>query len=319
MKAVFSFTSVSENSKLASARIARFIAKELKLPLITGADGDEVTKVKDVLILINGPYLYCKDPSSIAKAIRNVKKMVWVENDYDIIPPNPLSPGAKSTYRASWRLRHKAGLPLAVFWSTVKRTDGPRMVHPHVYVNWNQLTTDTKFTPLDRAQAGKDLFYYGAYRKGREDAFDRYFGGNTCDTPMNICTSAEQKFRDRYPRVNVLPTIPEGSVLQELTKHGLGLYIEDRRSHKEFHSPANRFYEMLSAGLPMVFQPEAVPRLGEAGFDVEKYVVRGTDDIAVMMKKRKVIAAEQRAAWMKDYVAVLRKQLRAAWRQLEQA
>ena len=139
---VFSLSSVSKDSKLATARIARFVAKELKLPLVTD---ESVAECTDTLILINGPGLYIKHVDELSKAIRTAKKMVWVENDYSIIPPNAMSPGAQSTYRAAWRIRQQSGLPLATFWSTVRRNNGPRNIHPHVYVNWNQLTAYPNF------------------------------------------------------------------------------------------------------------------------------------------------------------------------------
>jgi hypothetical protein len=155
------------------------------------------------------------------------------------------------------------------------------------------------------APLGKDLFYYGAFRAQRVAAFDRYFTGP--QVPVTI-SSTSKKF-EAYVGENVtlMGGIDRGSFYYELGLHGLGLYIEDEKSHTEFHSPANRFYEMLSAGLPMVFQPECVEQLARACYMVERYVAT-PDKLPAMLHKRRTIAAEQAAAWGGQD---LRKKLRA--------
>jgi hypothetical protein len=76
----------------------------------------------------------------------------------------------------------------------------------------------------------------------------------------------------------------------------MGLYLEDRKSHKEFTSPATRFYEMLSVGMAMVFQEEAVPMLAEAGYNVAPYVAT-PETLVDLLQSARSIAEEQRAQW----------------------
>jgi hypothetical protein len=97
----------------------------------------------------------------------------------------------------------------------------------------------------------------------------------------------------------------------------LGLYLEDDRSHREFHSPANRFYEMLSAGLPMVFQPEAVLQMAVAGYDIAPYVAAsGSDALNRALRQREAIGAAQRAAWCADYVGALKKRVKKCYKEI---
>jgi hypothetical protein len=96
-----------------------------------------------------------------------------------------------------------------------------------------------------------------------------------------------------------VPAITE-DFFDVLGTHGLGLYIEDRKSSEEFHSPANRFYEMLSAGLPMVFMPESGSMMRKAGFNPEPYSVSNQRDVKRMMAQREDIGKKQREEWVLD-------------------
>ena len=96
----------------------------------------------------------------------------------------------------------------------------------------------------------------------------------------------------------------------------MGLYLEDRKSHHIFTSPATRFYEMLGNGLAMVFQPESVPMLAEAGYKVGPYTVAARG-LAEALPKARDIAREQRAAWAQaNPVEALRAQVLDEYKRL---
>lgn len=294
--AVFSFIRPSQNSTIASVRIAHFLSKTLRVPLI--ADATIKDTRWDVLILVNGAFSFCPCRDDVAVAVRRAKRIIWVQNDYMIYAPIP-DGSAESVFRKAFVLRRQRGLPDMDHWTTVK--EKAKTTKQSRYINWNMLTALKQ--PMEPAHdAPNDLFYYGAFRERRERTFDAYFRPKKI--PLTI-SSASKKFAERYPHAEILTSIPREEFYLELNRHGLGLYIEDSRSHHEFHSPANRFYEMLSAGLPMVFEPESHTMLRRAGFDIADFVVERQRDARAALRHRRDIARTQRRAWWSDFRAQL--------------
>jgi hypothetical protein len=298
--AVFSFVRVSENSMVASVRVARFVSRLLDAALFD--DEQIAAKPLDLLIIVNGAYGFCKHLPALAEAVLRAKRIVWCQQDYTIIPPKIESKG-ESPFRAAFRQRHEKGLPHMDFWTTCE--DWAGFTPLSRYVNWNALTFDEKYDPKVIARRRKlvneDLIYYGSFRGGggrssREIYFDRYF--REPHVPTTISSPAKQ-FREKYPKCAHFDAI-RTDFYDALGKSGLGLYIEDRMSHEHFHSPANRFYEMLSAGLPMVFQPECGTMMRRAGFDPEPYFVRNAREVRSKMDIREEIGRQQRKDWVGD-------------------
>ena len=264
---IFSFVRCSPNSMIASVRIANFISSELGVPIVT--DETVAEEPLDVLVIVNGAYAFSKHLADLGKAIRGAHDVVWVQNDYTIIPPRTEG-DAQSPFRRAFVERELAGMRPTMFWSTCEKW---AKLPGSTYVNWNCLTFDPSVV-AKRRKAGGDLFYYGSFRHAggrmsRKIYFDRYFGSPR--VPVSI-SSPDKKFKD-YEKPGVIVTGKiEGNFHAELGSHGAGLYIEDRKSHEEFHSPANRFYEMLCSGLPMIFQPECGSMLRRAGYDPSPWV-----------------------------------------------
>lgn len=285
---LFAFAKPSDRSMVVSPRIATFIAKTLRVPLCYDERILEHKK-PDVLILVNGAFAFCKHLESVAQIIRTAKRVVWVQNDYTIIPPKAVS-GAVSPFRAAFRERTARGLPWIDFWTTCERNASVSELSR--YINWNALTMSDTALPIDEDPTHDYPLYYGAYRVNRQRAFDRYF------TRMRyVISTPSAKFAARYPRAKVVPPFPQSDFLGTLNTYALGLYLEDRRSHTEFHSPANRFYEMLSAGLPMVFEPEARRMMRHAGYKIKPFIVRSRHDVKAAMRDRLAIAQMQRSTW----------------------
>jgi hypothetical protein len=293
---------------IASVRIAKFISKTLGIPMFF----DEQIKSQrwDVLILVNGAFAYCSSRDDVAVAVRKAKRIIWVQNDYAIYAPIP-DGEAESTFRKAFRIRRDKGLPDMDHWTTVKAK--AKMTEWSRYMNWNQLTALKR--PLDYTDDRKDLFYYGAFRSGRAKTFDRYFKPRKMDITIS---SASKKFAERYDHARIWSAIERSSFYDELNSHGLGLYIEDPRSHREFHSPANRFYEMLSAGLPMVFEPDAHDMLEKAGYDITPYIAEHQRAASVFLRHRRTIQREQRKLWWDDFRELLTQSLRRAFRRYTQ-
>lgn len=310
--AIFSFIKPTPTSIVASNRIATYLSTMLKLPIIH--DASIADKDLDTLIMVNGAFPFCKHLADLSRAIRTAKQLVWVQNDYTIALPPPDSKGS-TPFRAAFRQRALNGLPNTHFWTTIKsnvtRTD------KSAYVNWNALTFSTeKFTHTRVPIPESTLFYYGAYRVERVPYFDRFFAKPVLST---VIASSSPRFAARYPDCAIEPAIPEHDLYHKLSRQGLGLYIEDARSHRDFHSPANRFYEMLSAGLPMVFQHESVPMLTSAGIKhVEDFVVSSSYNLGSAYAQRAKIRERQHKLWWSpDIRPTLDDQVRAAVKKLQ--
>lgn len=312
--AIFSFVRHSETSMIASTRIATYISRKMDVRIYDHRDIKELEgRVLDLLIIVNGAYGFCKCLPELAKLVLAAKRIVWVQNDYTIEPPKIGSQGV-SPFRAAFRERHEAGLPHMDFWTTCD--DFSRFTPASLYVNWNALTFDEEYSSKviakRRAVATNDLLYYGSFRsdgamgkegyhvgkKGREKYFDRYFKAPVVNTTIS---SPSPAFREKYEPMNnniCFEDAYKDRFYDRLGKYGLGLYLEDRMSHEKFHSPANRFYEMLSAGLPMVFQPEAESMMERAGYNITPWMVYKPIGIAQAMEKREEIGKEQRETWI---------------------
>lgn len=294
---MFSFVRLSENSMVASVRIAYWLAKRLSVPLTWQADIAD--KMLDTLIIVNGAYGFCKYLEPLAEAVLSARRVVWVQNDYTIIPPRT-DGDAQSPFRRAFVERAKLGRSRTIFWSTCEKWfSQPGSSR----VNWNMLTFDENYDPgavsVRRTDASDTLFYYGSWREAsgksnRVPLFRRYFQNPTIRT---VISSPVDKFAKAFPLCQ--HTGPISSDFYEvLGSHGMGLYIEDRKSSEEFHSPANRFYEMLSAGLPMVFMPESGSMLRRENIDPTPYAARNTLEIERMFDRREKIGAEQRERWI---------------------
>lgn len=294
---LFTFTKMSENSMIASVRIARFVSQELEVPVTTDAtiaDG----KI-DTLIIVNGAYAFCKDLEALGAAIEKARHVAWIQNDYTIIPPKPIG-NAESPFRKAFRNRRDRGQSDVDFWTTCE--DWTKLTPGSHYVNWNCLTFDVNYNLKNirdrRRKSSADLFYYGSWRGGggrssREIYFDRYFYEPAVDTV--ISTPAKQ-FAEKYPRIKTIAPMRD-YLYDVIGSFGMGLYVEDRMSHDRFHSPANRFYEMLSAGLPIVFQPECGMGLRRAGYDPEPFYAEKAKHVKLKMSMREEIGDSQRRLW----------------------
>lgn len=287
--AVFSFNPPTPDGSLANARTATFLSDTLKSPLICGPEIQDATDL-DVLFLVAGVFMYCRVLPQVAKAIESAKHLVWVQNDYTIRPP--LADGnAESPFRFAFRKRRMEGKSDVNYWTTMLKAS--QLTPASAYINWNAMAFEPELvptTPMERQQA---VIYYGADRAQRQIYFDRYFRNQ--EAPLVI--SSFQKSMGRFADdADVIPAWRRTEFHDKLRGYEMGLYLEDKTSHREFTSPATRFYEMLSCGVAMVFQPEAIPMLAHAGYAVGPYAAQ-PGDLPKLLSNARDIAAAQWAAW----------------------
>jgi hypothetical protein len=296
--AIFSFMRNNPGTIIPSTRIARHVSEKLDLPIFWMNEAIAEQRDLDLLIIINGAYAFCKVLPQLAEAIRTTKRLVWIQNDYTIIPPKHVGV-AESPFRKAFLERRAAGLPDTDFWSTCE--PHCRLTPLSRYVNWNALAWEPipeMVAKQRREKADGDLYYYGSYRASRERYFKRYFGApavpTTVSSPSNRRGEPNEKFVKNFPKVTHVPKV-ETDLIEELSRHGAGLYIEDKDSHATYHSPANRFYEMVSAGLPVIFQTETVAMFQrKAGMDIGDWACMTDSRMQELFEDRENIAVAQR-------------------------
>lgn len=306
--AVWTFIQPRPTSITPSDKIARMVAECAKAPLVWNEDwaGKWKAKQTDILFIVNGVFAFCKNLPAVAPAVRCAERVIWVQNDYAIIPPKSSSKG-ESPFRAAFRKRAEKGLSEMSFWTTVEEYTKTKEDY---YVNWNALAYDPlelgpvkKSSPLDET-----AIYYGYFRDHRKESFDTYFakGGDWVHV-----ASPSKDFPKLYPELTIIPPIKGDNWLKVLRSYGAGLYIEDKRQHTEYHSPATRFFEMLSAGVPIAIDEKCAHtfakfnQLSDAGIDYEPFLVANRKELKTFIKHRYEIAKLQHK-WHRDYAGELK-------------
>lgn len=287
-------------STIASVRIGSWLSILLGIPL---HDDDKILAEGplDNLFIINGSTLYCHHLESIAEAVRKAKNVIWIQNDYTLPPPKSES-AAQSPFRLAFAER---GL-VPHFWSTC--SENSNRTERSAWVNWNVLGYKKDIQPAKFEW--NDFLYYGAYRENRKDSF-QWIYESLVDEKL-VISSTSAKFPDKY---RVPPF--RSNFYEDIKVHGMGIYAQDRKSWGWNHSPATRFYEMLSVGLPMCFTPDCVETLSRYKLDVSPYVL-SIHTARELMNRRTQIAQSQREAWTRDYESGLAIQVTELYASLNQ-
>jgi hypothetical protein len=327
MNIVAHLTECKPRSTIASARVARFIVNNLDdsgsacqdmryvpdqfMLVDTKHKASELLQAYmaiDTLFIVNGPMAFCDFLPELADLVRKAARVVFVQQDYTIMPPSAHSK-AESAFRKVF-----ADLNLRpIFWTTVMKNV---LMLDDQYINWNQLTYDPQ--PLKPLAEGRVLMYYGAYREKREAMFKKYFQSAPYNVQVSTTTLRGKKFKALDDNITIIPPF-DG--LDNMPLCSASLYIEDPLSSKEFHSPANRFYELLSAGIPIFFEESTVPMLAEANIVVpQAWVVTGKEQLYSKLLHTDLDGMRklQRDMWDKPYVVELQSRLHYIWNKLKE-
>ena len=286
--AVVHINTCKEHSVAPTAMIAQFVADELEIPFIHDKKSAMLYYDSyDILFVKYGILLYCDYREQLFALYANAGRVINLENDYTMKPDYRLTQRNKS-YEV-W-----SNMP----WSVKE--------HGGEYVNWNMLTWESVGWS-DPTLMG--LGYYGSYRPDREKYFIKYF--QDAPYPVHISTYKRNalKFRDIDSSIHIYSPFRHR---QQLQAFQMVLYIEDEFIHTHYNSPANRFYECLYNGVPMVFDASCQNTFKEAGYIIDPFIVDSQKDIQRALKRSHEIAMLQHEQWYKDYKAQLRKQLKKA-------
>lgn len=308
MQNVIYYPANADSLIVAGARIARWLHGRMKKSIMVDAKTIrsflETNKHQPYnLYIINVPKPMVAHVELAENLISHAKTLVWIQNDYAIQTPTPHTAGMSIFTKAfTYRAQNLERLPMWVWTSCADRVDHiPTMAR---YINWNALAAD-ELLPLKKPTIQKVL-YWGAYRPGRQQDFRRYFGAqamNESELVVSATKNGKEKFfAEAGTRTGVF--IPPISIPDDLQNYAATVYIEDEMSHRRFHSPANRFYEAIAAGLPLLVAGSAAGTLQKAGYTVPVvWQVTSGQDVVRALHAPGFLANAQRAqrkAWGVD-------------------
>ena len=292
---------------------------------------------RHTVIFVNGPIAFCGFRDIMGTALLPITERVfWVQQDYTItLPPNKAysrPTDAETPFRKEFH-----AVPHVHLWSTCQDVLGRRQnrqvpgCEMDEYVNWNALTyapmPDTWHQVAERdSEIAHQVFYYGALREGRKPALKRFFGemdpARVSISVSNLNKRTEAQWSEVIGTDRVLtppvrfddhPPVTNGNrwgqqaILEEIAMHAHSLYIADEESNVHFHSLANRFYEVLSTPLTVLWLDAAGTRTYRAAGlrNWERYVVDTSTELQNNVeyfwrypKKLYKLAEDQRADFL---------------------
>ena len=239
-----------------------------------------------------------------AAALRSCKKLISLMDDY-------MSPPASQVYNS---VRGKDNIIVTSVKDLLRVKTG-RMFNwakQSVYTNLNAMS----WAPLPIIKPTiTGLIYYGMFRENRREYFETYLGLGALDL-YDVSVSGSHRAMKKFFDVNfALDDYPRSkNIVSFLQQFEFSVYLEDVFSHLTYCSPANRFYECASAGIPLFFDKSCLKTFDIAGINIGDYAVSSPEQIISKLHDNTNIAKEQRKLWAKDYKKEATEEFKAALR-----
>lgn len=275
---------------VSSLRICWYLLEHLKFDRVWHAFDpapDPLPQI-DELWFVCSSWAYLDDAfrQQTLKVFPLAKKVIWCNNDWNV----PFHGYHLGRVRETARLAALTIVPELAERFGVAET-----------FNWNRLT----FNPLAAQTPYKErverIYYYGSYRVDRLRCFDKYFPAWGNRFTISAANGKDAKrFSDRYPTIEVLKRME--NVFTALDRYTVTVMLEDRYSHAHPTAPPNRFYEALSAGTAIFFEPEAVENWAGYGYDIRKFLI--PENPVEMLDAAPRVARAQRK-WCRPYMREL--------------
>jgi hypothetical protein len=306
-----------DRSTLASVHLAFYLARRYEMPIMRPNEPKHPPEREpdvpllpvrhfargkfDLAFWVAGSHSFCDESyrDAMADVYRRTLINVYVVNDYHL----PLLPKAARVAKATGNFYYR--------WTTV-----PHHLKNHgdSFVNLNQIA----YRPLPPREPTKELertlLYYGAFRQPRRDMFERYFQRSIPYNAVISTGSGRTRFgnsvddlREIAAGATIVKKFPD--LLPGLQDFGAALYIEDEYSRDYYTCPAMRFYELVAAGVPILFDESSRFTMETAGYDITPYVVYGSSDVQRKIPELRTFAADQMARWRKPYISKLNSQI----------
>lgn len=214
----------------------------------------------DIVIVVGSAALWCPWHDILTEVIKHSKRVIWVLQDYSVDVPTEVVNTQKEL--ECWSILKHNPYPNRKSFSTLN--------FKHL-INWNLIVwSPQEFVP--HTESG--LVYFGSFRKNRIDMFEKYLTGpytvNICCSARNVAKFAEIGEFQHWPIMR--------DCAKELQKFQASVYIEDKFCRDKQYSPMNRFYECLSAGIPLWIDAACTCNLQQ--YPIQKnWIVDSAEDI----------------------------------------
>lgn len=298
---------MNENATLPSWKIAKFAAEHFDCLLIDESNIEKNIASYDILMIVNFPFLFSGKHDQIGELVRKARKIVWLSNDYTCKHPSTDNPKPKSVLRRAFGDRKDS----IAWWSNrpdlAKKTGGS-------YVNWNIVA----YRPMEESIIVEEkCVYYGSHRDDREISFAKYFGATGSENVFQVATSTrtKDKFAKYNSKLSIVPSLRP--LYENLATYAGSLYIEDEDTHRNYHSPATRFYEAVSAKTALFIDRSCLATFKIAGLQISpEWIVDSSENVRNRLEGCERIRNDQARAWNKDYSAELHNMLDNAMMEL---
>jgi len=233
-------------------------------------------KPDDIIINIgNHQYLGGELLNELAESISKVSRTVFFMDDYTAPPPTQIR---KAITKSSNLLLVNIKDPI-----TRKSLE----CFEPVYINLNKASF--KKLRLKRPTYPGSFIYWGTCRPNRDHFFYRYFMPALYPTYVSTSDRQHKKYCGLYLDYRPLEKI---LLPNDLQNYGFTVFFRDTTQPKM--SLANRFYEAISAGLPIFFDHECIPQV-EVPPRIEDYIVSNAGEL--LEKDLQKTQADQRKLW----------------------
>lgn len=279
---------------VATTRICKIVADTLKVPMISNkTDAEMFADDYDIILLKTGVMLFCDFRERMLDMLEKAKKVIVLDNDY--------------AFKIDSRVR-KIIAGKTITWNSAESTSPNSL-----YINWNRVG----WLPVKHFKhTHKGLFYYGSCRKDREEDFVKYMGSKK----YPVLLSCDKRNMEQYSKIipaKEVTFFARWSHPKHLTAFDHAMYIEDETSHTLFTSPAQRFYEYVSAGLAVIIDSKCETTFEKAGLPkFKQFMVSNSDEVAEIIKRDdgRKLAKKQMRTWDRDYIADLKYDIKNLWR-----
>ena len=241
----------------------------------------KIFKSDDIIINIgNHQYLGSQLLNELAESVSKVRRTVFMMDDYIAPPPTQMRKA----------LTKNSNLLLVNIKDPITRKS-LEMFEP-IYVNLNKASF--KKLRLKRPLYPGSFIYWGTCRPNRDQFFYRYFIPTFYPTYVSTSDRQHKKYCDLYLDYRPLEKI---QLPNDLQNYGFTVFMRDTTQPKM--SLANRFYEAISAGLPIFFDHECIPQV-EVPPRIEDYIVSNAGEL--VEKDLQKTQIDQRKLWgQRDY------------------
>lgn len=274
----------------ASNRIAWYVIEQLKkIPGVNVFHCSEESEVAnlpeeiDVMWYIQGVAAFCGYVHLLKDLTRRSKFVVSCKNDHNH--------GSFPSQINQVTRDEGLNIPVVLISTLESDTDGSQKdthisFSKSMFLNWNQLT----YVEMDSVPWEEDaLFYYGAFRKDREKKFQRFFDTEKFRVVVSATSvPAGKKFLEIDPKIEIVQK--SLNLMDDIQKYKASLYLQDKRNDTKYGCPANRFYECVSAGVPVLFEERSRMTMEKAGFSMrDDFFVGDSQDLALRLSDDKFL------------------------------